>query len=240
MKLERTLFQKSYLYFIGFFLFVLAAFWLTYFTKLLDQKNYRMHTHGIALLLWCLMLVSQAYLIRTKRHALHKRIGKFSYVVVPLIIFTTVDLLYYKLHGLPTLGTMDLFFIALVVNALIAFVIFYGLAILYRRRSTIHARYMVCTIFPMFTPVTDRIIHIYFPSLLQYLPTIEGNPIAPVVGFLMADLILIGLSIWDWRSHKRWNVFPLALAVLLVYHYSVLNFHQFTFWKSFSLWFVGG
>lgn len=198
-----------------------------------------MHTHGIAVLLWCLLLITQPYLIRAGNYKLHKRIGMFSYILVPLIILTTVDLLHYRVHDVLPLGSMDLFFIALVLNALIAFVIFYVLAIIHRKKSTVHARYMLCTIFPFFTPVTDRIQHIYFPSTVQYLPTIEGSPIAPVVGFLIADLILIGLSIWDWRSHKRWNVFPFAFMVLLLYHYSVLNFYKFQFWKSFGLWFIG-
>ncbi len=238
MKLERTLFDKSYIYFLVFFLFVMLAFWFTYFAKLLDQKNYRMHLHGVSLILWCLMLISQAYLISTKRIAIHKRLGKFSYVLVPLIIFTTVDLLLYKLNSLHTLQTMDFFFVALVVNALIAFMIFYGLAIYNKRKSGIHARFMLCTIFPMFTPATDRIIHIFLKPLVPLLPTIEGHPIAPIAGFLLADLILIGLCIWDWRSHKRLNVFPFALIVLLLYHYSVLNFYKFQFWKSFSFWLV--
>jgi hypothetical protein len=238
MKLERTLLQKSHFYFIGFFLLVLAAFWLTYFTKILDQANYRMHTHGISLILWCLMLIVQPYLIVTKRTEWHRNVGKFSYLLVPLLIFTTLDLLKFRLEPVPVLGTMDYFFVALVVNALVAFVIFYGLAIYNKKNSVIHARFMVCTTLPMFTPATDRILHIYFPSLVPYLPTIEGNPIAPVVGFLMADLILIGLIIWDWRSHRRWNVFPFVLVVLLIYHYSVLNFYKFQFWKSFSNWFA--
>jgi hypothetical protein len=236
MKLERTLYQNSTFYFIVFFLFMLVGFWFTYFTKLLDQENYRMHTHGVTLILWCLMLISQAYLIRAKNHTLHKKIGKFSYVLVPLLVFTTLDLLKYRL---PTaLGTMDFFFVALVVNGLIAFVIFYVLAILYRKKPTIHARYMVGTAFPMFTPITDRIQYIYFPSTVSYLPTIEGNPIAPVVGFALADLLLVALSIWDWRSHKRLNVFPWALGVLVLYHFSVMNFYKFEFWKSFSNWFA--
>ena len=197
-----------------------------------------MHTHGIILVLWCIMLISQPYLIRTKRISWHKRNGKFSYLLVPLMVVTTIDLLKFKLRGLNSLGTMDYFFIALVINALIAFVIFYGLAILNTKKPAIHARFMICTVFPMFTPVTDRIIHIYLPAVLSYLPRIEGNPIAPTAGFLLADLILIGLSIWDWRSHKRWNVFPVALIILLIYHYSVLNFYNFGFWKTFCNWFV--
>lgn len=239
MKLEKSLFQKSYLYFIVFFLFMLVGFWLTYFTKIFQQENYRMHTHGITLILWCLMLIVQPYLIRTKRTKLHRLIGKFSYLLVPLLIITTLDLLKFRLGKVPALGTMDYFFVALVVNALIAFVILYALAIYHRKKSTIHARYMISTVFVFFTPITDRIIHIHFPSILTYMPAIEGNPIAPVAGFLLADLLLLGLCIWDWRSHKRWNVFPVVLLILLLYHFSVLTFWKYDFWKSFSNWFVG-
>ncbi len=239
MKLEKIIFQKSYLYFIIFFLFMLVGFWLTYFTKIFEQENYRMHTHGITLILWCLMLIVQPFLIKTKRTKLHRLIGKFSYLLVPLLIFTTLDLLKYRLGAVPKLSTMDYFFVALVVNALIVFVILYALAIYHRKKSTIHARYMISTVFVFFTPITDRIIHIHFPSLLSYMPQIEGNPIAPVAGFLLADLLLLGLCIWDWRSHQRWNVFPFALLIVLLYQYSVLNFWKYDFWKSFSNWFVG-
>lgn len=238
MKLEKTIVQKSHFYFIAFFLFVVAGFWVTYFTKILEQKNYRMHLHGIALTLWCLMLILQPYLIRTKRTKLHRTIGKASYILVPLMIFTTLDLLKYQLQSVPQLGTMDYFFVALAANALIAFAILYGLAIYHRKKSTIHARYMICTAFTMFTPVTDRLIHIHFRNILDYMPTIEGNPIAPFAGFLLADLMLIGLCIWDWRSHKRWNVFPFALLILLLYHSSVFTFYKFEFWRNFCDWFV--
>jgi hypothetical protein len=90
----------------------------------------------------------------------------------------------------------------------------------------------------MFTPVTDRLIHIHFREVLAFTLKIEGNPIAPLAGFLLADLLLIGLCIWDWRSHKRLNVFPVALLILLLYHISVFTFHRFDFWRSFCDWFV--
>ncbi len=239
MKLEKTLFQKSHLYFTGFFLFVIAGFWATYFTRLLNQENYRMHTHGITLILWCLMLIVQPYLIRTKRTKLHRLIGRFSYILVPLLVIATIDLLLYRLKPLPQLGTIDYFFVALVVNGLVAFVLLYGLAIYNRKKATVHARYMICTSLSIVTPFTDRLINIYFPSIHPYLPTIEGNPMAPAVGFLLADIILLGFCIWDWRSHRRINVFPVALLILLLYHISVFTFYQFDFWRSFCDWFVG-
>jgi hypothetical protein len=236
MNLEKSLYQKSYVYFIGFFLLMLVGFWFTYFTRISEQENYRMHTHGAALVLWCVMLVVQPYLISIKKYALHRQLGTASYVLMPIFVYTTLDLLHYRLPDVMT--TMDFFSVALVLNAVIAVAIFYVLAIIYRKKPTVHARYMVCTLFPMITPVTDRIHHIYFPSTIGWLPTIEGNPVVPVVGFALADLLLVILCIWDWRAHQRWNVFPVALAILLFYHYSVLNFYKFPFWQTFSNWFA--
>ncbi len=238
LKLEKSLYQKSYLYFFIFFLFVLWGFWVTYFTKIGEQENYRMHFHGITLLTWCVLLIVQPYLIRSKQVSTHKRIGKLSYFLVPLLLFSTIDLLKYRLDGKLILSQTDNFGIALVLNALVAFFILYALAIYHKRKGTIHARYMLCTAFPMFTPITDRIIAVYFPSLLNYVPSLEGNPLVPIYGFALADILLIILCIWDWRSHKRWNVFPFVLVLLVSYHLSVIYFYQFSFWSSFCNWFA--
>lgn len=236
MKLEKTVYQKSHFYFISFFILMLAGFWLTYFTKLLDQENYRMHLHGITLIIWCTLLISQGYLIRIKKYKIHRQVGKLSYIIVPLIAFTTIDLYKFRLNELTSLSTRDYLFTASVLNALLTFLIYFALAILYKSKPSIHARYMICTIFPMFTAVFDRIIDSYFSFLLPYFPDVSG-PVIQVVGLTLADMLLVVLSIWDWRSHKRLNVFPIALIIHLVYHYSVLNFYRFDFWKSFSNWF---
>ena len=237
MKLERTIFEKSHVYFLIFFLIVLSAFWFTYITRIFEQENYRMHLHGSILFLWCLMLIIQPLLIRNKMNAVHRWIGKFSFVLVPLLVLTTFDLLRYRIKSQPAI---DYAFMALVINALIAFVILYSLAIYHRKRQTLHARYMLCTIFPFFTPATDRIISIYFPSTLEYFPLLNGQPNVMLFGFALADVILIGLCIWDWRSHRRVNVFPFALFVLLTYHYSVITFYQHNFWKTFCDWLIHG
>jgi hypothetical protein len=239
MKLEKAIVRQSHIYFIVFLLLALAAFWYTYVVRIKEQESYRMHLHGATLLLCCLMLIVQPYLIRTGRKVLHRRIGWSSYLLVPVLIFTTIDLLRYRLPAAAKLATMDYFAVALVVNSLVAFVIFYGLAIYYRGQPMIHARYMICTAFPMFTPITDRIQYSFFPSTMQYMPQIDGNPILPGIGFILADLILLGLSIWDWRSHRRWNVFPFALAVLVAYHISVFTFYKFSFWQHFCVWLKG-
>jgi hypothetical protein len=238
MTLERALYRKSHLYFAAFFACMLVAFWSTYFTRLSEMETWRQHAHGVALILWCLMLVGQPVLIRAKQFAWHRRVGRSSYVLVPLLILTTLDLLKYRLSAAPQLEPGHFAFAALVINALVAFGILYGLAIYFRRRPAIHARFMVATAFPMFTPITDRIIATYFPSLVARLPLIEGIPNLPLVGFLLADAMLVGLSLWDGVSHRRWNVFPVALVILLAYHWSFLWGYQFAAWQSLSAWFV--
>ena len=233
MKLERSLFERSHLYFFLFFLMVSAAFWLTYITRIFEQENYRMHTHGVTLFLWCFMLIVQPLLIRKKLNGLHRGVGKFSYLLVPILLFTTFDLLRFRMKGF---AEIDYVFVALVFNALIAFSILYGLAIYYRKTSALHARYMLCTVFPFFTPATDRIISIYFPGALKYFPLLNGQANVMLFAFILADIILIMLCIWDWRSHQRFNVFPVALTILLIYHYSVNTLYQYQFWKRFCEW----
>ncbi len=236
MKLERVLFQKSYLYLIGFFIFMLLGFWVTYFTQILDQENYRMHLHGTVMILWCILLIAQAYLIRRKKIKLHRQLGKTSYLLVPLIAFTTVDLYKFRLNQSTTLENRDYLFTSSVLIALLVFLIYYLLAIYFKNKPAVHARFMICTIFAMFTAIIDRIIDSYFPSLLPFFPSVDG-PVIQVVGLTLADILLVILCVWDWKSHKRLNVFPVALLIHLFYHYAVMNFYKFEFWKSFSIWF---
>ncbi len=236
MKLERALFQKSHFYFIGFSFLMLVAFWLSYFSKLLDQENYRMHLHGSIMILWCVLLISQAYLIRAKKFKLHRIFGKASYFLVALIAFSTIDLFKFRLSELSQLSAGDYLATSSVLMALFTFLIFYGLAIYYKKKLTIHARFMICTVFALFTAVIDRILYFYFPFVGQFMPNVDG-PVMQVVGLTLGDILLVLLSIWDWRSHRRFDVFPIALAIHLVYHYAVLNFYKFEFWRIFSDWF---
>jgi hypothetical protein len=67
---------------------------------------------------------------------------------------------------------------------------------------------------------------------------VNGTPILPVAGFVLADVMLVALSIWDRQSNRR-LIFPVALAVLLVYHWSVLTFHEQPLWHAVGKWFVG-
>jgi hypothetical protein len=218
---------------------MLVAFWPSYFSRLAEQPSSHHHAHGLAMSAWLVLLVAQASLMRAGNRALHRRLGLLSYALVPIIVVVTLRFVHYTLQGVPRLGASAsaLFFLALVAMTLVVFVALFALAMLYRKQPAVHARFMVATLFPLFPPVTDRLIGRFMPSIIDSMPRIGGGPIVQCAGFALADAILIGLSIWDWRANHR-RVFPMALAIVVAGQAAILTLHRFGFWQAFGPWFV--
>lgn len=228
--------------FLSFIVAMVAAFWPSYFLRLFEQPDWWFHAHAAALILWCALLVVQVQLVRTGRRALHRSLGKSGYVLAPAVVLVSAAFVHHRaadgLVATARLPAMGLHFLALTLLSLVAFALFFGLAIRFRRSPQVHARWMICTVFPIVTPVTDRLIGRHWPSLIGVLPRIEGNPILPAAGFALADLILVTLALWDWRRNRRLDVFPFALAALLVYHAATLTLHRVPAWNAFCVWFL--
>lgn len=239
IKLNEFLYQRSAIYLIAFFAFALLAFWSSYFSVLGREMSFYMQFHGIFMTLWTLLLIAQAFLIRLKKYKIHTVLGKASYLIFPILILSTFLLIHASIRQSDAVGFNTYFSTALMINATIVLIMIYSLGIIYRKNSLTHARYMFCTIFPLFTPITDRIIYKYIPSLIEYAPKLEGMPIVPFYGYAMADLLVIGLAIWDWKVHKRRGAFLIVLVLLLCYHISLFTFYKFQFWQGFSAWFYG-
>ncbi|OOG70586.1 hypothetical protein [Algoriphagus sp. A40] len=237
--LNQFLFQRSALYLIAFFAFAMLAFWSSYYSILGRPMSFYVHFHGLFMTLWCLMLIGQAVLIRTKKYNIHTLVGKASYMVFPLLILSTILLIHATIRKSPEVNLGTYFSMALMFNATVVLMIIYVLGIYFRKDRFTHARYMVCTIFPLFTPITDRIIYKYIPALVELAPKLEGSPVVPFFGYLLADLIVIGLAVWDWKTHRRKDVFLIVLVLLLIYHISLFTFFKIPAWQDFSAWFYG-
>jgi len=242
MKVDAALYRNSGMFFALVLLCAVLAFWPSYFARLAEQPDARFHAHGVVMILWLALLVAQGVLIRANYRALHKRLGLSSYLLAPALILVTASFVHYRIGPVPPALTRlpdgALYFLALTLNSLVAFALLYGLAIYHRREPLVHARYMVCTVFPLFTPITDRLIGANAPGIVGLVPRIAGAPVLPVVGFILADVLLIGLVAWDWTANRRRDVFPIALGIVAAYHVSVLTFHEVPFWQDFGRWFL--
>lgn len=233
------LFRHSVWLFAVFALAMLAAFWPSYFSRLTTQASAHAHLHGTVMILWCAFLVAQAWLIRTGRRAAHRLLGRASYALVPLIVLTTVRFIHFRVQSLETFTPAWLYALALILNTLVAFLLLYGLAIYHRRSPGTHARWMVSTVVPIFPPVTDRLIAFYQPQLVPLFPFIGSDPVLPLFGFALGDGLVALLAVWDWRVSGRRDVFPRALAILLICQTTILTFHRFAWWAEFADWFRG-
>lgn len=237
------LYRFSSSFFVVFLALTVWAFWPSYFARLFEQPNLWFHAHGIVLALWLGMLVVQAQLIRTQRRSWHRQLGKLSYVVAPAVVAITTVFVHHRIApgvaGLPRLPAVAAYFLALTLLSLVVFAVFYAMAIVRRKNPQAHARWMLCTVFPLVTPVTDRLIGAHAPALVAFVPRIDGSPVLPVVGFAAADVVLLALSWWDYKANRRLDVFPVALGVLLAYHAGTLTLHRVPAWNAFCAWFLG-
>lgn len=234
--LDRFLYQYSVFAFILFFGLALWAFWTSYYGKLHHDMAWSMRFHGMSMTAWCLILIGQALLIRLKKYKIHNLTGKISYVIVPLILISGYNLAQVTVRAMEAGTSLYYFWIALMFISLIAFAILYGLAMWHRKVPLTHARYMACTIFPLFTPITDRLIYKYFPELIPLVPELEGMSLVQLIGFAIADALLVSLLIWDWKAHKRLDVFPVVLLIMGLFQLSVLTFYKIPLWKQIGDW----
>ena len=237
MNITKILFNKSLLYFALFFMFALWAFWPTYYSNPFHVIQTNIHVHAILMTCWCLMLIAQATLIKFKKYAIHRILGKLSYVLVPLILVSGINIAHFsQSHNtfLPRENYYSAFGHTYI--SLLAFAILYGLAIWFRKDSSTHARYMICTLFPAFTPVFSRLIDNNFDFILPVLPKLNGIPLVQLIGFGLADILLLTLCILDWRKRKKWNGFPIAFLVILCYHLSDFTLYHFAAWRRFADW----
>lgn len=218
------------------FAFLLWGFWPNYFAILSSDINWRFHFHGMTLIAWCVLMVTQAYLIRTNQRPLHRATGKISYLLVPLVLISTVLLSHHQEQ--PREIVFATFGVAITFTLLMQFLFAYSLAIYNRHKPLIHARFMICTALPMIPPIYDRIIGIYIFPLERFpnQPTIGGGTV-PIISYIFVDLVLIALSVWDWRSRRKLNVFPVVLVAFVLFQIPTYVAHRFESLRNFADWF---
>jgi hypothetical protein len=240
---DPALHRHSARFFVIFLALTVWAFWPSYFSRLFEQPNVWFHAHGIVLSLWLVLLVVQAQLIRTGRRPWHRRLGKLAYLLAPAVVIVTTVFIHQRIGGrlpaMPQLPPGALVSLALMLLSLVAFGVCVGCALWFRHAPEIHARWMVASVFPLVTPVSDRLIGAHLPSWIGALPQVGGGPLLPIVGFAAADLALLALAWWDWRVNGRRDVFLVALGVVLLYHLGTLTLYRVPLWNAVCVWFLG-
>jgi hypothetical protein len=228
VKLSSALYRNAFIFFALFSAVVVWGFWPTYYAhpwQALPATRY--YVHGALMTVWLLMLLAQAYLIRTNRRDVHRIVGKASYALAPAIVVIFVLMIHGRVAQDPSSPVLPLFLLYL-LGAAVLFAAFYLLAMLNRHTPAVHARYMVCTLFPIYSASTDRIIARGFPHQPQFFSW----------AWYAGDLILLALTIWDWRSDRRFGPFGVAFTTMVAYHALIFLAPSIPGWAAFANWFA--
>ena len=216
-------------YFAVLLVIALLAFWPSYLgAGLISQVSYT-HFHAITAIVWMGMLIIQPWLIRRDQYTLHRKIGAASYFVVPVILIAMLLLANYRLRiATPENYQIQTYIFYLQVFLAILFALSYLLAMVYRDRSEIHARFMVCTGLTLIDPIFARILIFTMPVPIQY---------HQFITFGLTDLVFL-ILIFAERKNKagRW-VFPLMLAVFLLLQIPAFLITGTPAWQAFAEWF---
>lgn len=163
-----TTYRNIAIFFSLILVFVFAGFFKTYFGLFPDFKDTTLlvHIHVAVLLLWFAMLIVQPVLIGIKQLKLHRLLGKVSYVLVPLVVISLVSMTRNEQMREKDLAvfTVNIFDVSM-------FILFYALAIIYKRKTSWHTRFMILTVLPFISPAAARL---QLPGIIIQLALIVG------------------------------------------------------------------
>ena len=198
------MYRASPFFFAALLLAAIPAFWPSYLFPKKYETDWHVHLHGVAMFLWMLLLIVQSTLAGRRSFEAHRALGKTSFVLVPVIVASTLLLAHYRMRS--GLNKELLYFFYVQVALLVQFLAAYLLAIFNRRTPAVHMRFMACTALALVDPIFARLLFIHFgiePPLMQLI----------TYGFV--DLVLVALILHDRMERHYTRAYEGMLVLFL-------------------------
>lgn len=225
-------FNKFGYYAVGLLVVAVLGFWPTYFSKFFDGTvdfSFYYHFHFMMAASWIVLLIVQPVLIRKKKLAIHKQVGKLSFIILPLFFISVILLKHYNLGGEVTDGLGAGLWLQL--KDLVIIGVMFTIAMVNKKSMQIHARAMIATGIVFIEPTLGRFI------ILTVLPEPDFFLGLGITVAIMYALIISLIILERKQSSGRW-VFPLLLALFMVFHTLIFFEISFPLWDSIAAWFV--
>ncbi len=223
---------------------LVGGFYNSYFSILFQPKPTIIHIHFTLMALWIMMVITQPFFIKFKKLHLHRLVGKCSYVLVPLLLLSTIFIIRYSfyagidrlmsgsIHAATPVSYEEAAKISATEGAIgtvyfLWLTTFYILAIINRRPSPVHARYMLATALTVLGPTVDRIFFIVFK--LETFPF--GIPV--YAGAFFLEVGILGLLLWkDYQHKKPTRTLWTALLIYLVGQILFFTMKDTAYWQQ--------
>jgi len=226
------IFKNAVFYFVALLLVLIGGFWKSYFSVLDSDISLAQHFHGISMLLWVLLLISQSWLVRRQNMKLHRATGKLSFVLAPLVVWSGLLVVLDNLAKRDdpfTQGALNILWFGIFLVLL--FALLYGLAILYRKNMHLHARYMISTALVFLVPGLSRLFGALSRNLGVWMPDLyQTTMLAWAIGIV---LLLMDRKAGQFRA-------PFAVFTVLwgIHLWLFKNIYMFEWWHDFARWYL--
>lgn len=222
--------KSAVFWFIGLLAILLIGFWKSYFSVIFGDVHPTHHLHSFAMVGWVLLLIHQAWRVRAKNLAAHRKVGQLAWVIAPLVVITGTWVTFHNIANFADPATppaMSIFHLGLA--SVIVFAVLFAMAMKHRRNVQYHARYMIATALVFLVPGLGRALRQYLPLIGLPAPSFYQVLFVP----LFIGLILIALDLRGGRVRSPFIVFSVMWGMVLAL-WVVLP--HIELWKRFTVW----
>lgn len=206
------------------------AFWPQYLSRFAAADAYT-HSHAAFGLLWLLALIAQPLLVRARRLAVHRIVGRAAVALGAAFVVTGILTAHRAMRRLDPAKLADegyFLYLPLVMAAIFAAALALGVA--WRKVPALHGRFMAGTALPLLDPLLARILGFHFPPL-------PAEPLYQVPAFALAAAVLVVLAKSlppALPGRRAFGVFAAGtIAALLLYFLTPYS----AGWLAFVAWF---
>jgi hypothetical protein len=190
---------------------------------------------------WIAIIIIQPWLILNKKTKIHKRIGKFSYFLMPVVLLTAWLMIrhsYFKFiadetaklasEGKTISAGEMIRNAAEYMNIGVLYWLwlgtFYTLAVINRKKIVAHASYMFAAILTLLGPTVDRIL---IPMYVNYNLPVNFF----IATFILIDVLLVALLYYQWKRSLSTRPTFTALIIYLAGQLVFFLLPRIYFWK---------
>ena len=228
-----NLFPKAHLWLLIPFILTWAGFYLSYWSKF-TEAPWRQHMHGLSATAWYVLVILQPWLIHNKPPKYHRKLGIIGVFLAGALVFSAFQVMPYQVVNEFLPDVLKYGFSFADICALIGFSICVILGVLNARKTNVHARWLISTVFWILLPATARLV--YFPLLGAY----EGNPpltylqVVHLCWFVTTLIPLLYLIYLDYKKEQKvYNSYLFTFIGVSFYTIAIGIIGKWQWWIDF-------